>query len=222
MAGATEATPRVAATAVARLIAPINVRRVGRGFEWGTTTECIAWRRDASQRLVYVKSDAGDSNSSDGTGRSSIDFMIKFSSLGVVLATLTVCGISAADDPKMGSWQPLLRPDLSNAEFPAGVWTTSEGVLTASEDQMLWSRRDYETFDLKLEFKTADGTNSGVIIYVSDPPIGSPIPLKCRLRMISPNSGRRRSPRGSAEPCSGIRLPLNPWSRNRAIGTACW
>lgn len=34
---------------------------------------------------------------------------------------------------------------------------------------MIWTKRDYTHFDLDLEFKTADGTNSGVIIYVSDP-----------------------------------------------------
>lgn len=95
--------------------------------------------------------------------------MMKFLFRGVILAALIVSRVLAADDPKMGSWQPLLQPDLSNAECPAGIWTNAEGVLTASEDQMLWTRRDYETFDLKLEFKTADGTNSGVIIYVSDP-----------------------------------------------------
>ncbi|GAB5562888.1 MAG: hypothetical protein SynsKO_45350 [Synoicihabitans sp.] len=69
----------------------------------------------------------------------------------------------------MGKWKPLLDRNLSNAVFPKGVWTVTDGVLTASEDKMLWTRRDYSLFDLELEFKTADGTNSGVIIYVSDP-----------------------------------------------------
>lgn len=80
---------------------------------------------------------------------------------------LTAC--PGADDQTLGEWQALLNADLSNAEFPAGIWTQNDGVLTASEDQMLWTARDYDDFDLELEFKTDDGTNSGVLIYVSDP-----------------------------------------------------
>ncbi len=67
-----------------------------------------------------------------------------------------------------GSWQPLFAADLSNAEFPAGVWTVASGVLTASEDQCIWTRKEYGSFVLDLEFKTAEGTNSGVIVYASD------------------------------------------------------
>ena len=66
-------------------------------------------------------------------------------------------------------WRPLFVEDLSDADFPAGVWWWENGELTANEDQMISTRRDYENFDLDLEFKTADGTNSGVIIYISDP-----------------------------------------------------
>lgn len=77
--------------------------------------------------------------------------------------------LHGADKDSSGAWMDLLKPDLSNAEFPPGIWTMADGVLTASEDQMLWSDRDYDDFDLELEFKTDDGTNSGVLIYVSDP-----------------------------------------------------
>ncbi len=72
---------------------------------------------------------------------------------------------AAAPEPV---WTELFAADLSNAEFPAGVWTVAEGVLTASEDQALWTKRDYENFVLDLEFMTAAGTNSGVIVYCSD------------------------------------------------------
>lgn len=64
---------------------------------------------------------------------------------------------------------PLFAADLSNAEFPAGVWTIDkDGVMTASEDQAIWTKQDYENFRLNLEFKNAEGTNSGVIVYASD------------------------------------------------------
>ena len=71
--------------------------------------------------------------------------------------------------PDVSGWPDLFAADLSNAEFPAGVWTVADGVLTASEDQAIWTARDYENFTLDLEFRTAPGTNSGVIVYASDP-----------------------------------------------------
>ena len=70
--------------------------------------------------------------------------------------------------PDSSSWPELFASDLSNAAFPAGVWTVEDRILTASEDQAIWTDRDYENFTLDLEFMTADGTNSGVIVYCSD------------------------------------------------------
>ncbi len=43
-----------------------------------------------------------------------------------------------------------------------------DGVFTATEDQCLWTKEEYDNFVLDLEFKTAPGTNSGVIVYCSD------------------------------------------------------
>lgn len=74
----------------------------------------------------------------------------------------------AAAAPQESQWTDLFAADLSNAVFPAGVWTVSDGVLTASEDQAIWTNKDYENFVLDLEFMTAPGTNSGVIVYCSD------------------------------------------------------
>jgi len=70
--------------------------------------------------------------------------------------------------PDVLGWANLFATDLSNAEFPAGIWTVADGVLTASEDQAIWTVRDYENFIVDLEFRTAPGTNSGVIVYCSD------------------------------------------------------
>jgi hypothetical protein len=74
----------------------------------------------------------------------------------------------AAAAPAPPAWTDLFAPDLSNAEFPAGIWTVADGVITASEDQALWTKKDYENFVLDLEFMTAPGTNSGVIVYCTD------------------------------------------------------
>jgi len=70
--------------------------------------------------------------------------------------------------PNVTKWPDLFAADLSNAVFPKGVWKVEDGVLTASEDQAIWTTKDYDNFILDLEFKTAAGTNSGVVVYCSD------------------------------------------------------
>jgi hypothetical protein len=92
---------------------------------------------------------------------------------GLILAAALACKkaeapAAQAPAPQGPRWTDLFAADLSNAEFPAGIWTVADGVLTASEDQALWTKRDYENFVLDLEFMTAPGTNSGVIVYCSD------------------------------------------------------
>ncbi|MBN2270182.1 MAG: DUF1080 domain-containing protein [Sedimentisphaerales bacterium] len=75
---------------------------------------------------------------------------------------------SRSGHPDTSGWPSLFKQDLSDADKPQGVWTVEDGVLTASEDQAIWTTRDYENFVLDLEFKTAEGTNSGVVVYCSD------------------------------------------------------
>lgn len=72
-------------------------------------------------------------------------------------------------DTKGADWKPLFKDDLSNAQKPEGVWTRDkDGVITASEDQSIWSEKKYNDFVLDLEFKTAHETNSGVVVHCSD------------------------------------------------------
>jgi len=90
----------------------------------------------------------------------------------VVIALGSSLACKKAEEPAAApappAWTDLFAPDLSDAEFPAGIWTVSDGVITASEDQALWTKKDYENFVLDLEFMTAAGTNSGVIVYCTD------------------------------------------------------
>lgn len=71
-------------------------------------------------------------------------------------------------DTSGDEWQPLFAVDLSDATFPKGVWTWEGEMLTATEDQNIWTRQDYDNFVLDLEFKTAEGTNSGVVVHASN------------------------------------------------------
>jgi hypothetical protein len=70
--------------------------------------------------------------------------------------------------PDVSQWPDLFAADLSDAFFPQGIWTFDNGVLTASEDQVIWTKKDYDNFIIDLEFKTEEGTNSGVIVYCTN------------------------------------------------------
>jgi len=89
--------------------------------------------------------------------------------LVVGLSAGTVLAQESKGHPDSSDWENLFAEDLSNAVKPEGVWTVSDGVLTASEDKAIWTAKDYDNFILDLEFKTAEGTNSGVIVYCSKP-----------------------------------------------------
>ncbi len=65
-------------------------------------------------------------------------------------------------------WHLLFNDGLSNAIYPKGVWTVQDGIITASKDEALWTEKQYDDFILDLEFKNADGTNSGVIVHATD------------------------------------------------------
>lgn len=87
------------------------------------------------------------------------------------LASILFCVISMLEFSGLhaqSSWSPLFEKDLSNAIFVEGVWSFENGILTATEDQCIWTVDDYDNFVLDLEFKTAEETNSGVIVYCSD------------------------------------------------------
>ena len=69
--------------------------------------------------------------------------------------------------PSSESWTSLFAEDLSNAIYPDEVWSFENGEFTATEDQFLWTEKNYDNFVIDLEFKNADGTNSGVVVYCS-------------------------------------------------------
>jgi len=92
-----------------------------------------------------------------------------------MLASVVLSGFSFAAQPPAvhpdttaEGWKDLFATDLSNAMFAADVWSINDGILTASKDKNIWTKAKYRSFILDLEFKTADGTNSGVIVHCSD------------------------------------------------------
>lgn len=91
---------------------------------------------------------------------------------GLAAAVLTSPALALESEdkahPDSSDWPSLFNEDLSNADYPEGIWAVQDGVLTASEDQAIWTKKEYDNYVLDLMFKTAEGTNSGVIVYCSD------------------------------------------------------
>ena len=93
----------------------------------------------------------------------------------LLVAVLAVVATARAGDaagakahPDSNAWDNLISDDLSDAIYPKEIWSVSDGVLTATEDRCIWTKKQYENFIVDLEFKNAEGTNSGVFVYCSD------------------------------------------------------
>ncbi len=71
-------------------------------------------------------------------------------------------------DTSAPGWENMFNSNLSNAIYPAGVWSDSAGVITATKDEAIWSEGEYDNFVLDLDFMNADGTNSGVVVHATD------------------------------------------------------
>lgn len=65
-------------------------------------------------------------------------------------------------------FENLFGTNLSNAIYNPAIWKDSNGVITAYKDECIWSKDQYDDFILDLDFQTADGTNSGVIIHATE------------------------------------------------------
>ncbi len=118
--------------------------------------------RDEAQGQIKSNFEKIDSNSDGVINRTELN------QLAARLQRGRTDSARARTHPNTRNWPDLFSKDLSNAIFPEGIWTSEDGVLTASEDQAIWTKKDYENFVLDLEFKTAPGTNSGVVAYCTD------------------------------------------------------
>jgi hypothetical protein len=104
----------------------------------------------------------------------------------------------------------LFATDLSNATFPKGIWFHEDGLLTASEDQCIWTKKQYENFALDLEFKMGDAANSGVIVYCSD--MKNWIPNSVEVQILDDNSPKwtKAPPTWKCGALFGHSVPLKP------------
>lgn len=88
--------------------------------------------------------------------------------MGMTAAVCAADAVPPKGHPDTAGWTSVFAEGLTDAEYPDGIWSVTDGVLTATEDQCIWTNKDYDNFILDLEFKTAPGTNSGVIVHCSD------------------------------------------------------
>ncbi|MEO0475560.1 MAG: DUF6807 family protein [Planctomycetota bacterium] len=117
-------------------------------------------------------------------------------------------------------WAELFKDDLSNADFPKGVWTAEGGSITASKDQAIWTKTDYENFVLDLEFKVGPEANSGVIVYSTDTKNWIPGAIEVQIlddagdkwKNIAGN-GKCAAVYGHVAPTKDATKPAGEWNR---------
>ena len=83
--------------------------------------------------------------------------------------------------PDSSGWPHLLADDLSNADFPPGIWSMKDGILTATKDINLWTKAEYGDCVIDLEFRLDSGTNSGLFLYNSDPTNWMPTTVEIQI-----------------------------------------
>jgi hypothetical protein len=55
--------------------------------------------------------------------------------------------------------------DLSNADFAPGSWTISDGIMKGNgKSPGLWTKKEYENFELHFEVRVAPNANSGIFL----------------------------------------------------------
>ena len=77
----------------------------------------------------------------------------------IILLLLISCRVET-------DYRPLFDKDLSNADYDSSVWTFKNGILTATADQSIWTKVQYENFILDLEFNHIQ--NIGVVVLFMD------------------------------------------------------
>lgn len=130
----------------------------------------------------------------------------------------TVCPDCTAECESQ--WQSLLGTNLAKAEYDPQVWSVDkDGVLSATKDQLICTKKDWRNFELELEFKLFEGTNSGVVIYMSDK---NWIPNSIEIQIADNN--KFPEPRTTCGSVYGLTnskikepLPLGVWHKMRIV-----
>jgi len=88
--------------------------------------------------------------------------------LSLSIPAFTQITLPLKNHPDTKAWSNLFKDDLSDADYTPNVWTSKQGVITADEDQIIFSGKEFENFALDLEFNMEPGANSGVVVYCTN------------------------------------------------------
>lgn len=137
--------------------------------------------------------------------------------LCLVAASLALAAMPDTSGP---GWNALFKPDYSDASKPPGIWSVADGSLTANADQCLWTQTEYANFMLELEFKNAAATNSGVILYATDPKNWVPTAVEIQICDDYADRWSKSPPNwhcgaifGHVPPSSRLVKPPGEWNR---------
>jgi len=87
----------------------------------------------------------------------------------ILISSILLCfGVVVSSVSAKGKWKPLFGTNLSEAKYNPEIWSMDGNVLGAVKDESIWTTEEYENFELDLEFKTDNNTNSGVVVYCTD------------------------------------------------------
>ena len=86
----------------------------------------------------------------------------------LLLVAFSMQAVAQKKSNTMKGFENLFGTNLSNAIYNPAIWKDSNGVITAYKDECIWSKDQYDDFILDLDFQTADGTNSGVIVHATE------------------------------------------------------
>ena len=105
-------------------------------------------------------------------------------------------------------WHDLFAAGLSNATFGGeNGWTMEDGLLTLNEGGgNIWTTEQYGDFQLDLEFKVAEGTNSGVFIRTGD--IDEYVQTSIEVQIHETSDGSNHGACGAIYDCLSPRLNM--------------
>ncbi|MHC4505347.1 MAG: 3-keto-disaccharide hydrolase [Planctomycetota bacterium] len=103
------------------------------------------------------------------------------------------------DVPSRPGFEPLFKPDLSDATCRKGSWVFEDGILTPTGGGDIWTKRRYGDFVLDLEFRCEPKTNSGVFLRCKN--IRQWLHTTIEVQILQPVGGNRKHSCGAIFDC---------------------
>jgi hypothetical protein len=118
--------------------------------------------------------------------------------------------------PAVEGWEDVVADDLSNCEFSPPSWAIEDGVLTRKGGGSIWTKAQYGDFILDLEFKVAEGTNSGVFFRTAN--IKDPVQTGIEIQIhdshgAAPGKHSCGAVYDIEEPSANTVKPAGEWNR---------